>query len=112
MPTNSVDLRRITENVDDLQAWYHEADKLIANLDSVESKACVAAGLLEELERFPDDLAWLEATRKDNFRARMLIEDVELASSLDAIAARYARLLAVSREHLRRHVAAAAPRTA
>lgn len=110
IPASTVDLRRTTENVDDLQAWYHEADKLISKLDSVEAKACVAAGLLEELERFPDDLVWLEATRRDNFRARMLIEDVELAAALDAIAARYARLLAVTREHLRRYVAAAAPR--
>ncbi len=112
IPTNAVDLRQVTENVDELQGWYHEADKLIAKLDSVEAKACVSAGLLEELERFPDNLLWLEETRKNSFRARLLIEDVEMAAALDAIAARYARLLAITKEHLIRHVKAAAPRNA
>lgn len=110
IPTREIDLRRITENVDDLQHWYHEADKLIAKLDGEEAKACVAAGLLEELERFPENLLWHAATRQDNFRARMLIEDVELASALDAVAARYARLLAVTKAHLLRHVNAVATR--
>lgn len=110
IPTNELDLRRITENVDDLQNWYHEADKLIAKLDGADAKACVAAGLLEELERFPENLAWHAATHQDNFRARVLIEDIELASALDAVAARYARLLAVTKSHLLRHVNAVATR--
>ena len=112
IPNSEMDLRKIIENVDDLQNWYHESDKLIAKLDSIEAKACVAAGLLIELEKFPENLAWLAETRRDNFRARMLIEDIERASNLDAIAARYSRLLSVTKEHLRKHVQAAGNKTA
>jgi len=81
-------------------------------LESNDTKACVAAGLLEELERFPEELPWVAQTRKDNFKARLLIEDVELATSLDAVAARYARLLAIAKIHLQREVEIHAPKNA
>lgn len=109
IPSSAEDLRKISKNVDDFQAWYSDSDKLIDKLDSPEAKGCVAAGLLEELERFPEELPWLEMTRKDSFKARVLIEDVELASDLDAVAARYARLLSVTKRHLLRYVNAIAP---
>ncbi|MFN7505922.1 MAG: hypothetical protein ACK5Q1_10215 [Limnobacter sp.] len=106
------ELKEVTENVDALQRWFSDTESLMQKLESNDTKACVAAGLLEELERFPEELPWVAQTRKDNFKARLLIEDVELATSLDAVAARYARLLAIAKIHLQREVEIHAPKNA
>jgi hypothetical protein len=111
-PDTEPDLNKVHTNVEALSTWYSDVDKLIQKLESNETRACVAAGLLEELERFPEQMPWIEDARADSFRARMLKEDVDLASKVDAIAARYARLLALSKEQLKKVLLAALPRNA
>ena len=111
-PNTERDLDLASLNVEALTTWYNDVDKLLHKLESDETKSCVAAGLLEELERFPEQLPWVEDAKSDSFRARMLKEDVDLAARVDAIAARYARLLALTKEQLLRVVKASAPRNA
>lgn len=111
-PNTERDLDRVKRNVDDIYAWYNDADRLLGKLESDETKACVAAGLLEELERFPDQLSWVEESRRDTFRARLLQEDVDLAAKVDGIAATYSRLLSLAKAGLRRTLDAARPHSA
>lgn len=110
-PTTERDLLVVSQNIEAVGTWYNDVDKLMHKLESEETKACVAAGLLEELERFPEALPWTEEAKSDSFRARMLKEDVDLAARVDSLAARYARFLALSKEQLKRTLAAVAPRT-
>lgn len=111
-PNTERDLYEVNVNIDALNAWYTDAEKLIHKLETDETRACVAAGLLEELERFPMQLPWYAEAHKDSFRARMLQEDVDLAARVDALAAHYARLLELIKQGLRRVVDASAPRPA
>lgn len=111
-PMTDKALNNVSAQVEALAAWYNDADKLLHKLESNETRSCVAAGLLEELERFPEHLTWAEDAKTDSFRARLLKDDVDLASKVDAIAARYARLLALSKEQLKRALTVAAPRSA
>lgn len=111
-PRTEEDITLIRDNVDQLRKWYEDAEKLLGKLDSEETRACVASGFLEELERFPEELPWAEEARKDTFRARMLQEDVDLAAQLDGVAAQYARLLQLTKRSLARIVELAAPKNA
>jgi len=109
-PMSEQDLLQVNLNLQSLTDWLNDAESLVGTLDSDDARACVAAGLLEELERFPLHLPWFEDARRDTFRARLLTQDVDLAARVDGVAARYARLLALAKQNLRKHVVRLAPR--
>lgn len=104
IPSSEHDFHDTEETVQSLLSWQREANTLMEKLESNETKACIASGLLEELEHLPDELGWVEPSRKDSFRARILMEDIELASTLDGLAAQYARILAITKEYMLREI--------
>ncbi len=111
-PSTERDLAEVKTNIESLNHWHTDATKLLGKFESDETRACVAAGLLEELERFPEQLPWVEDARRDTFRARMLQEDVDLAARVDGLAATYARLLVLIKRDVRRVLDASTPRPA
>jgi hypothetical protein len=72
-----------------LLEWDKQAHKLFSKLDHDETKACVSAGLLEELERFPLTVPWANEFKTQSFRATMAASDPQQAGLLDGAATRY-----------------------
>lgn len=101
-PSSDSDIHEISKNINELKEWKTEAEKLIDKLNNEDSKVCVAAGLLEELEKFPEQLPWFEESRKDNFKTRLLAEEEELSSKIDGVAAKYSRLLDLYKQYFRK----------
>lgn len=75
LPTNQRALSDFVGYVDRLNAWQKKADKLLNKLPSESSRACIAAGFLEELESFPDVAPWAKQFDGKSFRADLTRAD-------------------------------------
>jgi hypothetical protein len=58
LPSDSKELKLFTLTVNALTKWDDQTDNLFAKLENDETKACISAGLLEELAKLPDELVW------------------------------------------------------
>ncbi|EGD03911.1 hypothetical protein B1M_14127 [Burkholderia sp. TJI49] len=112
LPTRSIDLREFNGASDKLVEWDSKADKLFGKLSAAETQGCIAAGLLEELERFPDAAPWEADLRKRSFRATLVESDPKRAADLAAAAAKYAAVIRSLRSKMEARVKLNAPRQA
>ena len=74
---------------DKLLEWDKKAVRLFAKLDHDDTKACIAAGLLEELESVPDIAPWEGELTSKAFRTTIATSNPAQAGELKAAAARY-----------------------
>jgi hypothetical protein len=89
LPTSSTDLADFNQEVKRLSEWHKKNDKLFNKIDNPETKACIAAGVLEELERFPEKAPWDEALQKHSFKTSVIKADPELAGRISAAAKQF-----------------------
>lgn len=72
-----------------LVAWEKKAQKVYSKLDHDDTRACIAAGLLEELESVPTAAPWAKELDSQTFRATIAKSDPEQAGLVAAAATRY-----------------------
>ncbi|MET3550453.1 hypothetical protein [Burkholderia sp. 567] len=112
LPTRLIELREFNGASDKLVEWGGKSDKLFEKLSAAETEGCIAAGLLEELERFPDAAPWESDIQKKSFRATIAESDLKNASNLAAAAAKYASIIKLLRKKMETRLKAIAPRQA
>lgn len=83
-PTSTRALSSFQKNTDRLIRWQERVDALFNKLDSNETKACVAAGFLDELTKFPPKAPWANELKQGGFRAEIVKADPVLAGRIVA----------------------------
>ena len=112
LPSRPIELKTFNGAVEKLVEWDTKADKLFSKLNTVETQECIAAGLLEELDKLPDAAPWETDVKKKSFRASLIDADPKKEADLVAAAARYASLVKSLRDKMAARVKANAPQQA
>jgi hypothetical protein len=109
IPEKPAESKLFEKRVGDLIAWDLRVDELFAKLQNNATKACIAAGLLEELERMPDQAAWAAQLAGHSFRAQGIRSDAQLSSRLGSAAAGMEKAVAVIKKKMLNRVNQLAP---
>lgn len=72
LPTTERSLSGFSRHVDRLNDWNIKANTLFDKFDSEATTACVAAGLLEELDKFPTAAPWESELKGQDFRTEVI----------------------------------------
>lgn len=108
-PRNFATLESYSLLIDNLVAWHSRAAKLFDKLENAKTEACIAHGLIEELNGLPDNLEWEKNLSDSSFRNQLSQSDPDFAGKLVAVATRYKQTLRSIKESLttRRNIAQA-----
>lgn len=112
VPTTPKALGQIDKSLTHLIEWNATVTNLFAKLDSDTTKACVSAGLLEELEKLPDDPLWASQLGTRSFRTDAISANPEHAANLAATAARFRTTVKILRNQMLDRVKMYAPQNA
>lgn len=110
LPGNLNEIKEFNAEIDRLVAWDIALDKLFSKLGSSDTEVCVAAGMLEELEKFPKSPPWLVELNSNSFRATLANSDLERAGMMAAAAARLQVTIAKLKEKMQQRVKLNSPK--
>lgn len=107
IPITAHTLNDYAANVDRLIQWDKTTDKLFAKFQSPDTIACVASGLIEEFEKFPEDAPWIGQLETQSLRSRIANMDPDFSGNIAGNAARYKaaiksiknKLMVILKEH-------------
>lgn len=108
-PRNFPALESYSLVIDNLVTWHSKAVKLFDKLENTKTEACIAHGLVEELDGLPNNLEWEKNLSDSSFRSELSRSDPDFAGKLRAVATRYTQTLTSIKEALknRRNIAQA-----
>ena len=78
LPPDKGRLKRFTSVIDYLSAWDAKTDALFSKLENYETKACISAGFLEEMDKVLDQLEWAPLLTGKSIRSQALQLDARL----------------------------------
>ena len=109
VPRNLPALENYSLITESLITWHSKAVKLFDKLESPKTEACIAHGLVEELNQLPKNLEWEKNLSDSSFRSQLSRSDPDFAGKLGGVATRYKQTLASIKEALttRRDIAQA-----
>lgn len=110
LPTNMISLKTFNSATDDLISWDTASDKLFGKLTDEPTIACISAGLLEELEKLPEQAPWSEELKGTSFRATIANGDPKLAGLIAAAETRYSVSLREIKKSMQQRVDLYAPK--
>jgi hypothetical protein len=110
LPTNTISLKMFNSAADELISWDVTVNKLFSKLTDEPTKACIAAGLLEELEKFPDQAPWHNELNGQGFRAVVAQADPDLAGQIAGASARYTATIKLIKKSMQQRVDLHAPK--
>lgn len=94
LPTNKNSVQEFNKTINnELSNWSATSDKFFTKLTDEATKACMAAGLLEELEKLPEEIFWEKELNGNGFRATVAKSDPELAGLIAGASSRYSAML-------------------
>ena len=94
IPTTQDKLEVFSKGISTLVAWEVTADKLFEKIDTNnDTKACLSAGFLEELEKFPNEPYWIKQLKGNKLQSAVINADINFSSDLDAAASKYSSVL-------------------
>lgn len=82
LPKTEAELSLYKKHIATLIAWDQKVDKLFTKLENEPTKACISAGLLEELERLPGQPIWAAELAGNSLKMQALKADPGLYASL------------------------------
>lgn len=109
LPTNARALKEFNGHLDRLNTWQKQTNKLMGKLTTDSTRACIAAGLLEELERFPSKAPWADKLEGESFRATLTKSDPELAGNVAGAAKRFEETVKYTKKYFEQIVKQYAP---
>lgn len=112
LPSTAKALGQVDKNLTRLIDWNTTTDHLFEKLDSDTTKGCIAAGLLEELEKLPDEPEWAPQLETRGFRQDVIAADPEHAANLAGTAARFKTTVALLRKQMLQRVKTYEPKNA
>ncbi len=109
IPRKASEQRAFRNAVNDLLTWETKSDKLLGKITDVKTKACIAAGLAEELEKFADDPSWTKQLNSKGLGAAIIAADTSELAKISQLATQYSVVIKSLRKKMMVHVAEAAP---
>lgn len=110
LPTNTNAVKAFNSATDELINWDKSSDRFFSKLTDEPTKGCLSAGLLEELERLPENAPWSDELKKKSFRATIATADPKLAGEIAGAEAKYAALIKEIKNSMRKRVELYAPK--
>jgi hypothetical protein len=110
IPPDMAALKPFTATINALQRWDDQTDSLFLKLENDETKACIAAGLLEEIERLPDELSWASLLTGKGIRSQAIQANATLYGATAGEHERYKAVTAVVKRKMLMRVQQYAPR--
>lgn len=110
LPTSPISLKQFNSSTDALIAWDLASDKFFNKLTDIPTIACLSAGLLEELEKLPENTPWESDLTGASFRATLANTNAKLGGDIAGAAARYAASIREVKKSMRRRVDQHAPK--
>lgn len=92
-----------------LLEWDVRADKLFGKLESEDTMACIAAGLLEEAEQIADSPPWADGKTRKSFRGMLATSTPALAAGMEASLKKYETTVKEIRKKYEKRLKAFAP---
>lgn len=99
-PEKQSEIKLFEKRVGDLIAWDLRVDELFGKLQNDATKACIAAGLLEELDRLPNQAVWASLLSNKSFRAQVILSDPQLSSRLGSAVGGMEKAVAVVKKKM------------
>jgi hypothetical protein len=109
IPKNSAALLTFEKSVDALLAWEHRSDKFFGKISDKPTIGCIAAGLLEELEKLPEEPVWKSEIENGTFRAAVATNTSSKAGEVAAAAARMSEVVKSVKKAMRNRLDLVAP---
>lgn len=110
LPRNINETKEFNAEIDRLISWDVALDKLFSKLGSPDTEVCIAAGMVEELEKFPAAPPWLAEFNSDSFRAKLVNSDLERAGMIAAAATRLQVTVKKLKEKMQQRVQLSSPK--
>jgi len=112
IPKNAAALAAFEKNTDALLAWEQRSDKFFRKISDEPTIGCIAAGLLEELEKLPEEPKWQSQIENGTFRAAVATNTSSKAGNVAAAAARMTEVVKSVKKGMRNRLNLVAPRKA
>lgn len=101
MPINRVRLHHADEAIDALITWDGHVDKLFAKFDTPDTSACVASGLVKELDKMPKSFPWTKELSGGEFTSHIVDSDTSYSAQVAATVARYESALKLVKKKMK-----------
>lgn len=93
LPTTQNQLVGANRAIDELLEWELQVQKLFGKFDDPATQACVAAGLLDDVNKLPASLPWQKDLDSSTLRGQASRSDSGQAGEVAAASARYSAVL-------------------
>lgn len=110
LPTSIGPLKAFNAATDSLLSWDKVSDKFFNKLTDSATIACISAGLLEELEKLPENAPWEAELNGSTFRATLANQSPTLSGDIAGAAARYSQSIKELKKLMRHRVNSYAPK--
>lgn len=112
IPKSSAALAKFEKSIDALLAWEQSSDKFFRKISDAPTIGCIAAGLLEELEKLPEEPKWKLEIKNGSFRAAVATNTSSKAAEVAAAAARMSEAVKAVKNNMRSRLDSVAPQKA
>ena len=110
LPAKRAEQAKFKSAVVQLLEWEKRSDKLLSKISDSSTKACIAAGFAEELEKFAEEPQWVVTLHSKEFKAIMVATDTANLARLSELAALYTTTVEALKRNLKVHMKMSAPR--
>lgn len=93
LPINDISLSNTKKITTSLLDWESSKDLLFSKFEDPETAACVATGLLSEVEKLPLNFPWQNELSKSNFRVQIIDANSRFSGNVAAEGANYSATL-------------------
>lgn len=93
-----------------LVEWEKRSDRLLSKITDPSTKACIAAGFAEELEKFDEEPHWVATLKSDKFQRVMIATDTANLARVSELATFYTVTVQTLKTNLQIHMKKSAPR--
>ncbi|MBB4128796.1 hypothetical protein GGR77_004127 [Xanthomonas translucens] len=104
LPTGRKGIDSVDALNDRLIGWNEKADVLFSRFEEKDTQACVAQGLLEELDKFPTDFPWQKELADSSLKSQIAGSDMRVASKIAGLSTRYKMIIEAVKKKLRTRV--------
>jgi len=104
IPTSPAAVKKFNAITDKLLEWDLSSDKFFGKLTDEPTIACLSAGLLEELEKLPEEAPWSDELKGKSFRNAIANSTASLGGNVVGAAARYEATIREVKKGMRRRV--------
>lgn len=110
IPKNPAAVANFEKSIDRLLEWEQKSNKFFRKISDEPTIGCISAGLLEELEKLPNEPKWKSEIEQGTFRAAVATNTSSKAGEVAAAAARMSEVVKAVKKGMENRLKLVAPR--